>query len=119
MKIAFDTPLAGTDSTGAAVTLTAAQEAALTFTVFVDTVNPPVKSYPVPAANITAATANANGSKRVTVDAVKDLGLTIVAGTEYFVAVQDALGAAISAETTVLTFTDVVTPGAPQNPTVA
>jgi hypothetical protein len=119
VKIAFDTPLTGTDQSGAVVTLTPAQIAALTFTVFVDTANPPVQKYPVPAANITAATANANGSKRVTVDAVKDLGLTITAGTEYFVAVEDSLGTAISPETAVLTYMDVVTPGAPQNPSVA
>lgn len=118
MKIAFDTPLSGTDTTGATVTLTATQEAALAFTVFVDTVNPPVKSYPVPAANVAAATANTNGSKRITVDAVKDLSLTIVPGTTYFVAVADALGTTISPETAVLTFVDVVTPGAPQNPFV-
>lgn len=120
MKIAFDTPLVGTDSTGAAVTLTPTQEAALTYTVFVDTVNPPVKSYPATLSKLTTApTANANGSQRVTVDAVKDLGLTIAAGTTYFVAVEDALGTAISPETAVLTYTDVVTPGPVQNPTVA
>jgi len=119
MKIAFDTPLVGTDSTGAAVTLTPTQVGELTYTVFVDTVNPPVKNYPVTLSKLTTApTANANGSQRVSVDAVKDLGLTIVAGTEYFVAVQDALGTAISPETPVLTFTEIVTPGAPQNPFV-
>ena len=119
MKIAFDTPLVGTDSTGAAVTLTAAQIAELTFTMFVDTVNPPVKPYPVTLSKLTTApTANANGSQRVTVDAVKDLGLTIAAGTTYYVAIEDALGTAISPETAVLTYVDVVTPGAPENPFV-
>ena len=120
MKIAFDTPLVGTDATGAAVTLTAAQIAALTFMVFVDTVNPPVKSYPVTLSKLTTPpTANANGSQRVTVDAVKDLGLTIETGTTYFVAIEDALGTAISPETAVLTYVDAVTPGPVLNPSVA
>lgn len=114
MKITFDTPLNGTDASGNAVTLTAAQIAALTYTIFLDTVNPPVKTYPVPAADLTAATANANGSKRVTVNAT-DLGVTPVAGTTYYVAVEDSLGNAVSPESPILTYLDVVTPGSPAN----
>jgi hypothetical protein len=119
MKIGFDTPLTGTDASGAPVTLTAAQQAALVFTIFLDTVNPPVKSYPLPSSLTTPPMTNANGSRHYTVDAVKDLGLSPVPGVTYYVAIQDALGAAISPETAVLTYMDVVTPSAPQNPTVS
>jgi hypothetical protein len=119
MKIQFDTPLTGTDQSGDTVTLTAAQESALTYTIFVDTVNPPVKSYPLPSSLATPPMTNANGSRHYTVDAVKDLGITLVPGTTYYIAIEDALGTAVSPETAVLTYTDVVTPSAPQNPTVA
>ncbi len=95
MKIQFDTPLTGTDENGDTVTLTAAQIAALTYTVFLDTVNPPVKSYAVPAANLAAATTNANGSKHVTVDTITDLGVTEVAGTTYFAQVGDGTVSAV------------------------
>ena len=118
MKIAFDTPLNGVDASGNTVTLTAAQIAALTYTIFLDTVNPPVKTYPVPAADLAAATANANGSKHVTVNST-DLGVTPVAGTTYYVAVQDSLGNAVSPESPVLIYIDAITPGSVQNFTVS
>jgi hypothetical protein len=120
MKIGFDTPLTGTDDAGNIGNLSTSQIAALTFTAFVDTVNPPVKSYPIPPANVAAGTANANGSKHVTVDGQKDLGLTLVPGTTYYIALEDALGNKVSPETAVLTWTDAVTtPSAPANPSVA
>lgn len=118
MKIAFDTPLNGFDGSGNAVTLTAAQIAALTFTIFLDTVTPPVKTYSVPAADIAAATANANGSKHITVNAT-DLGVTPVPGMTYYVAVEDSLGSAVSVESAILTYVDTVTPGGVQNFTVS
>lgn len=109
MKIQFDTPLTGTDQNGDTITLTAAQIAALTYTVFLDTVNPPVKSYAVPAANITAATTNANGSKHVTVDTIIDLGVAEVAGTTYFADVNDGTASAV------LSTVPTVTPAAVAN----
>lgn len=117
MKIQFDTPLTGTDQNGNTVTLSAAQIAALSYVVLLDTVNPPVKKYPVPAANINNATANANGSKHVIVTDT-DLEVTIATNTSYFVEIQDALGTALST-TAVLNYEDVVTPGPVQNPSVA
>jgi len=119
MKIAFDTPLTGTDDAGNVGNLTAAQIASLTFTAFVDTVNPPVKSYAVPAANVTAATTNANGSKHITVDAQADLKIALVPGTTYYIGLKDSLGSNISPETPILTWTDLVTtPSAPTGFTV-
>lgn len=120
MKIQFDTPLTGTDQNGNPVTLTPDQIAALSYTVLLDTVNPPKKTYPVPAANVAAATPNANGSKRVTV-LDTDLGVTIADNLQYYMEVQDALGNQVSAPTAVLPYEHVVviTPSAPANPTVA
>lgn len=118
MKIQFDTPLAGTDASGNPVTLTAAQTAALSFNLLIDTVTPPLKGYTVPAANLAAATINANGSKHVTVDAVNDLKLTLTAGSTYYVAITDALGNTVSPETAVLTYIDFITPGQVANFTV-
>jgi hypothetical protein len=120
VKIQFDTPLTGTDQNNNPVTLTADQIAALSYMVLLDTVNPPQKSYPVPAANIAAATANANGSKHVTV-LDTDLGVTIADNVQYYVEIQDALGTQVSPPTAVLPYEHVVvvTPGPVQNPTVA
>jgi len=117
VKIQFDTPLTGTDQNGNTVTLTAAQIAALSYVVLLDTVNPPVKKYPVPVANINNATANANGSKHVTVTDA-DLEVTIALDTPYFIEIQDALGNAV-ATTAVLNYEDILTPGPVQNPTVS
>lgn len=119
MKIYFDTPLVGTDASGSPVTLTPAQIAALTFNILIDTVNPPVKSYAVPPANLTNATTNADGSKHVTVDAVNDLKITLTAGSTYYVGVTDALGNKVSAETAVISYVDFITPGQVANFTVS
>lgn len=119
MLIAFNTPLTGTDPTGASVPLSAADIAALTYTCFVDTVNPPVKSYAVPVANVDAGVANADGSKRITVDGVKDLKVPVVNNGTYFIAIEDQEGNAISPETAVLTYVYKITPGPVTNPTVA
>lgn len=119
MIIQFDTPLVGTDPGGNPVTLTPAQNAALTFNILVDTVNPPVKSYPVPAANLSAATLNANGSRHVKVDAVNDLKVTLTGGATYYVDITDALGNAVSTATAVITYVDTITPGQVANFTVS
>ena len=118
MKIQFDTPLTGVDQNGAPVTLTQAEIASLSYLVLFDTVNPPLKKYPVPASNVTAAATNANGSKRVSVTDT-DLGVTIVDGTQYYFEIQDLLGTQISPPTAVIPFERIVTPGAVQNPTVS
>jgi hypothetical protein len=115
MKIQFDTPLIGTDASGDPVTLTATQVAALSYNILLDTVTPPVKSYPVPAANLAAATTNANGSKHVTIDAVNDLKVTLTGGTTYYLAATDNLGNVVSPETAILSDLLVVTPGEVQN----
>lgn len=119
MKIQFDTPLTGTDQNGNPVTLSAAQIAALSYMILIDTVNPPVKKYPVPPANVTAATANANGSKHVTVLDTDLQGLTIADNTQYYVEIQDALGNQVSPPSAVIPYELIVTPGPVQNPTVA
>lgn len=117
MKIAFNTPLTGTDQNNNPVTLTAEDIAALSYVVLLDTVNPPKQSYPVPAANIAAAVVNPDGSKRVTVTDA-DLKATIADNVQYFVEIQDALGNQVSAPTAVIPYELTVTPGPVTNPTV-
>lgn len=118
MKIQFNTPLVGTDQNGNPVTLSAADIAALSYVVLLDTVNPPKQSYPVPAANLTSATANADGSKRVTVTDA-DLKVTIADNVQYFVEIQDALGNQVSPPTAVIPYELTVTPGPVTNPIIA
>ena len=117
MKISFNTVLDWADAANTPISPT--DLATAKYTVFVDTVNPPVQNYPVPDANVTAATSNADGSKRVTIDAVADLKLTLVPNETYFVALQDSVKGALSAETAVLTFVNTVAPKPPGNPSVA
>lgn len=121
MKLEFDSPLNYTD--GAVIDPVVA--ATMKYIVFIDTANPPVKTYPVSASAVAAGTKNANGSVHVTVDCVRGdaTGFTPVPGTTYFVAVEDEVteGAqtVLSAESQILSVTYVQTPSAPQNFTVA
>lgn len=117
MKIGFSTVLDWNDATSTPIA--AADLATATYTVFIDTVNPPVKSYPVPATAIAAGTPNADGSKQITVDAVKDLSLTLVPNATYYVAAEDSVDGKLSAETAVLTYTNTVQPKSPGNFSVA
>jgi hypothetical protein len=119
MLISFNTPLTGTDPAGNTVQLTQADIAALSYTIFLDTVNPPVQKYAVPAANVQAATANADGSKRISVNAVTDLKLTLTNQATYYVAIEDQEGNAVSPESAVLTYQYIVKPGPVTNPTCA
>lgn len=119
MKIQFDTVTTGTDASGDPVSLSAAQIAALTYNILIDTVTPPVKSYKVPQALIDAGTPNANGSKHVSVDAVKDLGLTLTSGVTYYLEMTDNLGNSVSPPTQILSDLLVITPDKVANFSVA
>ena len=79
----------------------------LAYNLLIDTVNPPVKSYPVPAANVAAAVAGL-----VTVK-FTDVGFTPTYNTPYFAAATEATGTAVSADSNVFPFTQVVPPSAP------
>lgn len=115
MKISFDTPLKYTDGSA----IPAAALAAASYIVFIDTVSPPVAKFPVPAANIAAATLNTDGTKHVIVDSVTDLKASLTAGTKYYVSLEDSVGGTLSAMTGILTYTYAPVPEAPGNPTVA
>jgi hypothetical protein len=80
---------------------------ALSATAFIDTVTPPVKSFPVPAANIAAAAAGV-----VTVTFV-ELGFTPVAATDYFVDVTVTDADGTSSPSASLQFGYSVVPKAP------
>lgn len=75
--------------------------------VLIDTVNPPIKSFAVPQANIAAAVA---GLVTVT---FAQLGFTPVAGTDYFADAEatDALGTSLPSA--VVAFAYAVAPNAP------
>lgn len=121
MKLEFDSPLTYTD--GATIDPTVA--ATLKYIAFIDTADPPVKSYPIAASAVAAGTKNANGSVHVTVDCAKGdaVGFTPVAGTAYYIAVQDQVTegsqTVLSAESAVLSYTYEPAPSAPANFSIA
>lgn len=121
MKVTFTSPL--DFASGAAIP--AAVAATLAYTLFIDTVNPPVKAYPVDPAAVKAATPNADGSATVMVDCEKNeaTGFTPVPGTTYFIAVQDSVqeggSAVLSPESPILTYNYEPQPAAPGNFSVA
>lgn len=122
MKITFTTPINNADGTP----IDPAKLATAEYELFIDTVNPPVQSYEVPQSLIDSATQNSDGSKTVTVDAAKDLGISVAPATTYYVAAEDNIGGAFtngafvggesSDETAVVAFTTPAEkPGAPGN----
>lgn len=113
MLISFTTATKNTD--GSAIT----PAAVMKYILFIDTVNPPVKSYPVPDALVTSGITQPDGSKLVHVDAVKDLGLAPTPGTTYFVAAEDSENGTLSAETGIASVVYTPIPMAPGNFTVA
>lgn len=78
---------------------------ALTFTALIDTVNPPIKSYAVPATVAPVA-----GVVTVT---FAQLGFVPVNGTTYYVEVTATDASGVSAPTAVDTFVYAVPPSAP------
>jgi hypothetical protein len=105
--ITFTLPTANTD--GSEIPAGTAMSA----TVFLDTVNPPVKSFAVPAANIAAAIAGV-----VTVTFAQ-LGVTPVDDTEYFVDATVTVNGVSSPASNVGQFEDIATPSAPTGLTVS
>jgi hypothetical protein len=78
---------------------------ALSYLVFIDTVNPPVKSYPVPAAAAPVA--------GVLTVKFTDLGFTPVPGTDYFAAADDSDADGTSPLSNIVSFNYGVVPNAP------
>jgi hypothetical protein len=96
-EISFNSPTTNAD--GTPITQ------ALTFTALIDTVNPPVKSYAVPASATIAA-----GVVTVT---FAQLGFTPVNGTTYFVDVTATDASGTSVPSGEVTFTYAVPPSPP------
>jgi len=118
MKISFTTPLMNVDGSP----ITANEAAALQYFVLIDTVNPPVTKYAVPASVIASGTKNADGSFTITMDkAETDLGFTLPApGTQLFIAAEDEYGTVMSPETPVVVYTvPTPTPSSPGNLSVS
>lgn len=105
MHISFTAPTTNTD--GTPITLP------LSYVVSIDTVNPPVKAYPVPAANVAAAVAGV-----ITVTSA-DLGFVPVAGMTYYIDVDAAEGSNVSVDTPTITYVYSPTPNPPTGFTVA
>jgi hypothetical protein len=80
---------------------------ALTYAMLIDTVNPPVKAYSVPAANVAAAIAGV-----VTVK-FTDIGFVPAYNTTYYADATEASGTAVSVPSNQVTFEQVVPPAAP------
>src|SRR5450759_794119 len=80
---------------------------ALSFTAFIDTVTPPVKSYSVPAANVGAAVAGV-----ITVTFAQ-LGFVPVTNTDYFVDVTATDADGVSSPSASVQFGYSVVPSAP------
>jgi hypothetical protein len=104
MKITFTTPTQYDDGSP----ISAAGLAAAKYAVFLDTVTPPVKQYPVPPALL-------QSTGTITVDTTKDLGVTLVPGTTYHVAMDDSVSGVLSDLTAVLTFQYTPKPLPPGN----
>lgn len=85
----------------------------LTYQVLVDTVNPPIKAYSVPAAEVAAETAGA-----VTVT-FKQLGFVPINGTTYYAEVVAISSGGTSEPTSVLAFTYTTPPSAPTGFTIS
>lgn len=122
MKLEFDSPLNFTDGD----VIPADIASTLAYTVFADTVSPPVQTFPVPAALVAAGTKNANGTVHVTIDLLKgDLtGFTPKPGATYFFAIKDSVKEGSqtvdSAESAIVTATaPALTPEAPGNFSIA
>lgn len=113
-KFTFTTSTEYTDNSA----ISASDLAALTYEMLVDTVNPPLKAYPVPAANIAAGTANADGSKTVTV-LFTDIGFTAADNVTYYATAADSLGALASGDANIVSFKNGVAAKPPGNFTVA
>lgn len=113
-QFTFDTPTKYQDGTA----ITATDQAAISYKVLVDTVNPPVKGFAVPVGNLAAGKVNADGSKTITV-MFTDINFVPIANTQYYYAAQDSLGTMPAAISTILPFTNAVAPNPPSNPTIA
>jgi hypothetical protein len=113
-KFTFNTPTQYQDGTP----MSASDLASLTYELLVDVVNPPVKAFPVPAANIAAATANADDSKTVTV-LFADISFVPADNVTYFATAADSLGALASGDANIVSFKNGVAAKPPANFTVA
>ena len=101
-KVTITAPTTNTD--GSPITLP------LTYTVFIDTVNPPVKSFAVPAAEITTGTF---------VVTFAQLGFTPVINTRYFASADCSDTDGTSVMTADVSFAYGVVPNAPSSFTVS
>src|ERR1700729_2052393 len=102
--VSFNVPTTNIDGTPITETLS--------YNVLIDTVSPPLKSYPVPAAQIAAAVAGV-----VTVTFV-ELGFTPVNKIPYFVTAVAADSDGTSGDANIATFINTPLPNAPTRLTV-
>lgn len=90
--------------------MTAAQIATLTFVVYIDTVTPPVKSYPVPAANVAAAVVDPTSGLKVVTVKPADIGFVPVPSAKYYVDATETSGAGTSGPSNIASITEAPPP---------
>ena len=93
--------------------MTPAQVAALTFAVLIDTVNPPSKAFPVPAANVAAIAGGV-----ITVK-FTDIGFVPAPNVPYFATAVETEGVTASPLSNVIQILEQLQPAAPTGFTVA
>lgn len=108
-KVSFNTPLAYSDAS----VIPAAALATASYLLLIDTVNPPVKPFTVPAANVAAGVDNPDGSKHVTI-LFADVNFVPAPNTQYFVSAESIVSGQTSAPSSpVVQFTNAVAPNPP------
>jgi hypothetical protein len=94
--------------------LTAAELAALTFTVQIDTVSPPVKSYQIPTSAINSVpAASGSGTQLTALFSALNPPFVPVDGVQYFAQIEETDDQGTSAPSAIVTFTNTAVPGAP------
>lgn len=107
-KLEWTPPTSNADGTP----LSAADAAAMTYTAQIDVINPPVKSYPIPAAAVKPLSPPASSGATVSA-AFSDIGFTPADGVPYFVTITATDTEGTSAPTAVVSFTNIAVPSAP------
>jgi hypothetical protein len=108
--IQFTPSTTNTDGT----TMSAADQAALKYTAYIDTVNPPKAAYQIPAAALTKITNPvANGPTVQALFSALTPPFVPADGTAYWVALTETDAEGSSAQTTPVTFTNTSVPNSP------
>ena len=107
-KLVWTPPTTNADGTP----ISPADAAALTYTAYIDTVNPPVKAYPIPPGAIVKLSPPAENGATMSVTAA-GLGFIPTDGVTYYVAITATDTEGTSAQSAAASFTNKAVPSAP------